>query len=79
MRMMRGRQAKELQLQMIKNRVALLEGEEQRIRKRAINTKKKAANVFYSKVLNEDKVRDRMRMSFERAQAAEHLKLKVFH
>jgi len=57
LRQMRERQTKEQQLQALKNRVAILEGEDQRLRRRTIATKKRAAGVFYTKVLDEDLVR----------------------
>lgn len=38
----------------------MLENQDQLIRKRALYTKKKAADIFFTKVLNEDKIRDRL-------------------
>lgn len=41
-------------------------------------TRKKAADIFYSKVISEDKIRDRLKVSMEKAQLEESKKLKVF-
>jgi hypothetical protein len=45
-----------------------LENEDKKLRKRALSTKKKAAEIFFSKVLNEDKLRSRLKISMEKAQ-----------
>jgi hypothetical protein len=43
------------------NRIALLENERERIGKRVQSTKEKAAEIFYNKLLNEEKIRERLR------------------
>ncbi|TNV82459.1 hypothetical protein FGO68_gene1849 [Halteria grandinella] len=79
LRQLRERQEKEAELQTLKNRVALLEQQEAQARKRTMQTKKKAADIFFSKVLNEDKIRDKLKQQVEQQQQIEHIRLKIFH
>jgi hypothetical protein len=44
-----------------------------------LRTKKKAADIFYSKVVNEDRLRDRLKINTERALHEQQMRLKVFH
>lgn len=52
---------KEQEVQMMMNRIALLESEKVRMSKRVQLTQKKAAEIYVNKVLNEQKIRDKMR------------------
>ena len=55
-----------MHLQVLMNRVALLDQEERRARQRALATKKQATEIFFGKVLNEDKIRQRMQVQTEK-------------
>ena len=58
------------------NRIALLENETDRIKKRATLTKQKASEIFYNKAVNEDKIMMQMKMDMEQAQILEELRLR---
>jgi hypothetical protein len=68
-----------MQLQVLMNRVTLLDQEERRTRQRALATKKQAAEIFFGKVLNEDKIRQRMHQQAEKARQQEQLRIKIYH
>ena len=42
-------------------------------------TKKQATEIFFGKVLNEDRIRDRMREQSEKARQQEQQRLKIYH
>jgi|LauGreDrversion4_2_1035121.scaffolds.fasta_scaffold454724_1 hypothetical protein len=44
------------------NRVQLLEAEEKKARHRIITTKKQASEIFFGKVVNEDRLRQKMNL-----------------
>ncbi|TNV72751.1 hypothetical protein FGO68_gene9763 [Halteria grandinella] len=74
----RLRQAKEQEVKLMMNRIALLQGERERIDKRVLATQKRAAEIFYNKLLNEDKIREKMRLESQEREEQEQAKMRNF-
>lgn len=60
------------------NRLALLESEGERIDKRANAAKKRAAEIFYNKLVNEDKLKEKMRMESKEREELEQARARNF-
>lgn len=53
------------------NRVQLLEAEEKKTRHRIVNTKKQASDIFFGRVVNEDKLRQKFNLQLDKQRAQE--------